>query len=246
MEPFNLLLLAGMAIFCTVAYSRMVAKAVVYDFQKGLLYKQGTFVKILSAGRYRYLKSRTDIQVVDTRRTMLALPGQEILTKDNISLKMSLCGFYEVVDPLKARHGSQNYITELYSLAQIALREAVAHYTIDELLEKKNEMDEQLLARIKDKAGPLGVSVSALAVRDIMLPANLKKAFSGILEAKKEAQTQLEKARGEQAVLRNLANAAGLYDTNPQLLQARIIQTLANGNNTIVFGADKPVITPKG
>ena len=76
-----------------------------------------------------------------------------------------------------------------------------------------------------------------------MLPANLKKAFSGIIEAKKEAQTQLEKARGDQAVLRNLANAAGLYDANPQLLQARIIQTLANGNNTIVFGAnEKPVI----
>lgn len=77
-----------------------------------------------------------------------------------------------------------------------------------------------------------------------MLPANLKKAFSGILEARKESQTQLEKARGEQAVLRNLANAAGLYETNPQLLQARIIQTLANGNNTIVFGAEeKPVVT---
>lgn len=241
MELFILLL--AVALIGTIVYLRVAALVVVYDFQKGLLYNQGSFVKIVGAGRYRFLKSRTDIQVVDTRRTMLALAGQEILTKDNISLKISLSGFYEVVDPVKAKHGSQNYITELYSLAQIVLRETVANYTIDELLEKKNEMDEQLLARMKDKAGALGVAFSALAVRDIMLPANLKKAFSGIIEAKKEAQTQLEKARGEQAVLRNLANAAGLYDANPQLLQARIIQTLANGNNTIVFGADKPVIT---
>lgn len=136
MEPliplFAAALLAGIFL-----YLRKIAHVVVYDFQKGLMYKHGTFVKIVGAGRYSFLKSRTDIQVVDTRRMMLALGGQEILTKDNISLKMSLAGFYEVTDPVKAKHGSQNYINELYNLAQIALREAAAAYGIDELLEKK-------------------------------------------------------------------------------------------------------------
>jgi hypothetical protein len=80
--------------------------------------------------------------------------------------------------------------------------------------------------------------VSGLAVRDVMLPANLKKAYSGALEAQKEAQKNLEKARGEQAVLRSLANSSKLYEEHPSLLQARVIQALANGNNSIVFGAD--------
>lgn len=242
MEPVFPLIFATILVGLLI-YARKVSKVVVYDFQKGLLYKKGTFVKVLGAGRYSFIKGGTDIQIVDTRRMMLALAGQEILTKDNISLKMSLVGFYEVTDPVKAKHGSQNYISEIYNLAQVALRESAAAYTIDELLEKKAELDDQLLVRIKDKAAVLGVTFAQLSVRDIMLPANLKKAFSGIIEAKKEAQTQLEKARGEQAVLRNLANAAGLYDANPQLLQARIIQTLANGNNTVVFGtSDKPVV----
>lgn len=79
-----------------------------------------------------------------------------------------------------------------------------------------------------------------------MLPANLKKAFAGILEAKKEAQKQLEKARGEQAVLRNLANSSAMFDGNPMLLQARIIQSLSNGNNTVIFNApDNDIVVPK-
>lgn len=182
---------------------------------------------------------------MDKRKTILSLPGQDILTRDNINLKLSLAGFYELTDPARARHASQNYAAELYSHAQLSLRDTIASFTLDELLEKKGEIDALLLEKIADKAQAIGCTVSTLAVRDIMLPANLKKAFSGILETKKEAQIQLEKARGEQAVLRSLANAAQLFDSNPQLLQARVIQTLSNGNNTIVFGADAGKVITK-
>lgn len=233
----ELLFIAVAAALAAGAYLRLVARVVVYDFQKGLLYKNGAFQMLLGPGTYRFLKTGTDIQVVDGRRTMIALPGQEILTKDNISLKLSLCGFYEVTDPVKAKHQSQNYLTEFYSHAQLALRDVVAGYTIDELLEKKGEIDAQLAARTAGAAAALGLSVSALAVKDIMLPANLKRAFAGIIEAKKDAQKQLEKARGEQAVLRNLANASNMFDGNPMLLQARIIQSLSAGGNTVIFNA---------
>ena len=76
-----------------------------------------------------------------------------------------------------------------------------------------------------------------------MLPTNIKKAFSGILEEQKEAQRQLEKARGEQAVLRKLANVSGLYDVNPMLPQARLIQALSAGNNSVVFNADHKILS---
>lgn len=245
MRPEFLLTVIAIIIGFTL-YARYVSRIVIYEFQKGLLYKKGAFVKLLGAGRYRFLKPGTDIQVVDIRRQMVALPGQEILTKDNISLKLSLCGFIEVTDPVKARHQSTNYLSEFYTVAQLALRDIVSAFTIDELLEKKGEIDAQLLAKSAEKAAGLGITISALSVRDIMLPANLKKAFAGILEAKKEAQKQLEKARGEQAVLRNLANSSSMLDGNPMLLQARIIQSLSSGNNTVIFNApDNDIIVPK-
>jgi regulator of protease activity HflC (stomatin/prohibitin superfamily) len=226
-------------------YARIFGRAFIYQYQQGMLYRDGKFVKLLEPGLYRYRKSRTEIIAMDKRKTMLSLPGQDILTRDNINLKLSLAGFYEVTDPVSARHASQNYVTELYNHAQLSLRDVIGGFTLDELLEKKGEIDALLLEKIADKAKTVGCTVSILAVRDIMLPANLKKAFSGILETKKEAQIQLEKARGEQAVLRSLANAAQLFESNPHLLQARVIQTLSNGNNTIVFGADTNKVVTK-
>ena len=223
------------ALYC---WSRFFAVVTIYDYQKGLFYKKGSFVKILSAGKYYYLKSNSAIEVIDTRKTLVTLPGQEILTKDNVNIKITLVGFYEVTDPVQAKHQSENYVTEFYNLSQIILRDLVGAVTIDELLEKKGEIDTQLLTNISEKVKGLGLTISSLAVKDIMLPANLKRAFSGILEAQKEAQRQLEKARGELAVLRNLANSSGMYETNPMLLQARLVQALSTGNNSIVFNAD--------
>lgn len=238
-EIVLLLITLTAALYCWV---RFIASITVYEFQKGLLYKKGSFVKLLGAGKYYYLKTSSTVQVVDTRKTLITLPGQEILTKDNVNVKLTLVSFYEVLDPVKAKHQSENYVTEFYNLSQIVLRDLVGSVTIDELLEKKGEIDSQLLASVSEQAKALGLTVSTLSVKDIMLPANLKKAFSGILEAQKEAQRQLEKARGEQAVLRNLANSSSMYENNPMLLQARIIQTLSTGNNTIVFNADDKVI----
>lgn len=213
----------------------------IYEFQKGILYKNGSFVKILDAGKHYYHKSNSMIHVLDIRKNLINLPGQEVLTKDNVSIKITLVGFYEITDPIKAVHQSGNYVTEFYNLSQIVLRNLVGAVSIDELLEKKGEIDAQLLAGVSEKAKDLGLTVSTLSVKDIMLPANLKKAFSGILEARKEAQRQLEKARGEQAVLRSLANSSGMYESNPMLLQARLVQALSTGNNNIVFNVDDKI-----
>ncbi|MCB9979229.1 MAG: slipin family protein [Rhodospirillales bacterium] len=236
---FLVFLIVGASVF--FAWNRLFLSVTIYDFQKGLLYKNGSFKRELGAGRYHYIRARSMVQVFDLRKVLISLPGQEVLTKDNVNIKVTLVGFYEVVDPAKAAHQSENYAVEFYSFAQIILRDLISSSTIDEFLEKKCDIDAQLLVRLSEKAESLGLVVSAFSIRDIMLPANLKKAFSGVLEAKKEAQRQLEKARGEQAVLRNLSNSSSMYEGNPMLLQARLIQALSAGNNSIVFRADGKV-----
>lgn len=220
-----------------VAY-QLIEQVTVFEYQKGLLYRNGSFEKTLTTGQYYFFAPRTEVEIYDIRSTQLTIPGQEILTKDKISVKVTLSGNYTIADPLKAKQISQYYMSDVYSEAQSAVRDAVAAVSLDELLEDRTKIDAQIFSEMKKKADALGLDLTALAIRDIILPANLKRAFAGVLEAQKEAQKQLEKARGEQAVLRSLANSSKMYDNNPSLLQARVLQSLADGKNTIVFGAD--------
>jgi len=235
----DLIYLILILVFPISLYSFFIGRIIIYDYEKALLYRKGKFIKILDAGMHRYLKLSSNIDIVDTRNNIISVPGQEVLTKDNVSIKLSLTGFYSIVDPVKTKHNSTNYHNELYNYVQILLRKIVSNYEVEELLESKNAISEELTKELQEKISSIGLEVSMLNIRDIMLPASMKKAFSGIVEAKKEAQTQLEKARGEDALLRKLANSSKMYENNPSLLQSRVIQTLStNKNNTIIFGAD--------
>jgi regulator of protease activity HflC (stomatin/prohibitin superfamily) len=218
---------------------RKLSVVTVYEYQKGLFYKNGKLDRIVDAGTYRFFASNNKIEVVDTRKRELLISGQEMLTRDNIGIRVSAVGSIHVADPVKAIHQSEHYLGDIYTVGQLALRDAIGTVTLDELLNNKIQFDLGIQEKIARAAIELGAVVSGVAIRDIMLPANLKKAYSGVLEAQKEAQKNLEKARGEQAVLRSLANSAKMYDEMPALLQARVIQALATGNNSIVFGAGK-------
>jgi len=216
----------------------LVQRVVVYDFQTALLYRNGRFQRPLGAGAYLLFKPMHRIEIADTRKALLTAPGQEILTRDLISLRLTLSCSYRLADPVMALREWSGYLPEFYAACQLAMREHVAGLTLDELLQNRAETDARLNEAIAAKARDYGLEVESVAVRDIMLPGNLKRAYAGVLEAKKEAERRLEEARGEQAVLRSLANAARMYGETPALVQARVIQALGQGGNTVVFGAD--------
>lgn len=221
-------------------------QTIIYPHEHGLLYRDGQLQGLLKAGRHGYFGTRSRIDVHDMRKRALSVNGQEILTKDNAGLRLTVVGFYQIIDLERAQLVSENYVSELYSIVQLAMRKAVSTVTVDELLVDKFQLNGVIQTEVAHKVSEMGLSVTDMAVLDVMLPAHLKKAYSGVLEAQKEAQKNLEKARGEQAVLRSLANSAKLYQENPSLLQARVIQALATGNNSIIFGADEKIIINKG
>jgi regulator of protease activity HflC (stomatin/prohibitin superfamily) len=247
---FELLFVVLPAVLVLVVLGYWILKnltsTTIYQYQKGLLFKDGKLVKHLDAGHYRYLSKRSSIDVFDMRKRALSISGQEILTKDNIGIRITVVGQIQIINAEKTMQSTESYMVDVYALAQLSLRDAVAGVTLDELLATKSALDLKIQNDVATKCTELGVVVSGLALRDIMLPANLKKAYGGVLEAQKDALRNLEKARGEQAVLRSLANSSKLYSENPSLLQARVIQALATGNNSIVFGADEKVkVKPK-
>src|SRR5688572_27214170 len=212
---------------------------VVPEGHVGLLYHNGRFVEQLQPGRHVRWGRNITLDAQDTRKASLAVAGQEVLTADNIAVKLSLLVTYQVADPVKAAHETQNWQGDIYNAAQLAIRSVVSGITTEALLTQRLDIAPLLLARVEPETAKIGIAVHAVEAKDVMLPTDLKRAFAEVLKAKQEAQTALERARGESASLRNLANAARVLEGNPALMNLRVLQSLAaaqNSGNTLVLG----------
>jgi len=208
-------------------------RTVVRDYQVGLLYKNGRLEQQLGAGSYWLNPLSSAITVVDTRRVTTVVAGQEVTTQDNIGLKLSASVSYQVSDAEKALHSVENYSFELYTLVQLAIREEVSGQPIDALLENRQGLGDALTERVTPQATELGLKLHSVQIRDFMFSGDLKRSFNEVLRARKEGEAKLERARGETAALRNLANAAKMLDDNPNLISLRLLQAIENskGNN---------------
>ena len=219
------------------AFKHVIRRVVVFQFERGLKYVNGRFAGILGPGTYWFTLLNTEIRKVDTRPKFVSIAGQEVLSADGVTVKVSLAAKYRVVDPAVAVNESEDYQQALYLEIQMALREIVGAAAIDELLEKRGEIGAQLLERKKAAATQIGLSLESVDIKDVMFPGELKRIFSQVVQARKQGQAALEKARAETATLRHLANAAALVDGNPNILQLRLLQSVQESSgNTIMLG----------
>lgn len=219
----------------------LLLQVTIYPYQRGLLYRRGRFHRVLEPGQYWFYKPAAHVTLVDMRRKTVVLPGQEMLTRENVSVKVSLVAEVEVADPEAAEHRTPDVETALYSLLQVALRQAVAGLSLEELLSGRSVIADQVLESCRPPAAELGLRLHSVGVRDLMLPSDLKKAFAEVIKAQKEGQAALERARGETAALRSLANAARMTADQPMLLQLRLLQSLGQGGgHTVVMGSGAP------
>ncbi len=222
-----------------LGYLTFARNATIFEHQRGLLYHSGKFKGVLPPGRHTYFSTRTIVQIIDVREQFVTLPGQEVLTADNIGLKVSLAAGFKVKDPFVAFNQTASYQQALYLILQLNLRDVVGSMAVDDLLVKREEIGKLVFEKSTQKAADLGLELSLVNIRDIMFPGELKNIFAQIVNARKEGLAALERARGEGAALRNLANAARLLDGNPNLQQLRLLQTLENkSGNTIVLLGD--------
>lgn len=215
----------------------LVTVATVHDYQRGLRYRDGRLVGLLDPGTHVALKPFTEIHVLDGRPTSITVPGQEILTADGVALRISLTARYVVADPVAAMTNDQNYVSALYIALHAGLREAIAGRTADEILAARADLGPAVGGAVASDLARLGLELLGVDVRDVMVPSELKRAFAGLVAARREGEAALERARGETAALRSLANAGRMVEDNPGLLQLRILQQLGGSSgNTIMLG----------
>src|SRR5215469_13419437 len=219
-----------------IARVRLV-RVTVYEFQRALRYRKGRFLSVLGPGQYWILQPRTTITPVDVRPNFITLMGQEVLTADGVPLKVSIAANYEMSDPQLAINGQANYAQALYLLLQLAVREVISTSKADELLENRAGFADKIRALAEPQVQRLGLKLLAADLKDLMISGDLKRSFAQVVKARKEGEAALERARGETASLRSLANAARMLQDNPQLVQLRMLQAMGeSAGNTLVVG----------
>ena len=224
-----------------VVLRRVVRAVVVFEFERGLRYARGKFTRVVGPGLYWAVRPLSDIRKVDIRPVFATVAGQEVLSSDGVPLKVSLAAKYEITDPAVAINQAENYRDALHLELQLALRHIVGATPIDDVLAARQEIGKRLHEIVAAKAPALGLALLSVELRDIMFPGELKKIFTQVVRARQEGLAALEKARGETAALRNLANAARLVERNPHLMQLRLLQVLGQqSGNTVVLGVPSP------
>lgn len=231
-------------IFLGSVWRFSLLRTVIFENERGVVYRQGKFHRVLQPGSYWLYARLEKLQRVDIRARFITIPGQDVLSSDNISIKVSVAVNFRVEDPFKALNSSFNYSESLYSILQLELRDLFGSTPIDELLVKRKQIGDILFEKSKEKAAELGLVLLSADIKDIMLPGELKNIFAQIINARNEGLAALERARGESASLRNLANTAKLLENNPALLQLRILQALeSKSGNTIVLSTSPEVLS---
>ena len=230
-------LLALMVLLVALVIRRVFLPVAILEHERGLLYRRGRFQRVLNPGGYWFLRGFHTVHRIDMRVRYVTIPGQEVLTADNISIKISLAARFKIADPFRVINETENFYEALYLLIQLRLRDLVGALPIDDLLATRQEIGTQLSESLTTAAAEIGLTLLAVGIKDIMFPGELKQIFAQIVNARQEGLAALERARGESAALRNLANAARLLDNNPALLHLRLLQALGGSSgNTIVWG----------
>ncbi len=216
-------------------------------FEKGLLFVEGEFVRILEPGLYKFWKNATSISIIktDMRQLTMELNGQEILTKDKAQLRMNFTLQYKVIDIVKALIENKEFDKQLYLQIQLALREAVGKLTFDELMEAKDTISKEVLERTKENAIKLGLEIATCGIKDIILSGEIKDIMNQVLIAEKKAQANTITRREETASTRSLLNTAKLMEENTMLFKLKemeYVEKIAEKINNISLSGNGQII----
>lgn len=215
-------------------------RATVMAWQRVVRYERGRLVGVLEPGRH-WLWRPARLVSVDMRHRTLTMPTQDVLTADGLSVRLSLAARWRVADPVPFVEAAESPEQSLYVQLQLALRAPVAATPLAELVADRGVVLSSVAESVRPVAASLGIEILQVAVRELAFPAELRAAFAEVVRARQEGAAALERARGEAAALRSLANTADLLGRHPELLRLRALQTAEGRRASVVLHGRLPV-----
>lgn len=209
------------------------------QYERGVMFTMGRFTGLKNAGWRIVIPIFQRMEKIDIRTKAVDVPDQEAITRDNIPIKINAVIYYRVSDAGKAILEVENYFWAMSQMAQTTMRNAVGEVTLDELLQNRDKISENIQKIIDVASDPWGIKVESVELKDIVIPEDLKRTISKEAEAEREKRAVIIKAEGDKIAAVNLAAAAKTLATEPGAMHLRTLQTIndlsSDQSNTTIW-----------
>jgi regulator of protease activity HflC (stomatin/prohibitin superfamily) len=237
MDPQNITILFLVIIFFIFILSAAIK--ILREYERGVIFRLGRLIPFKGPGIIFLIPIVDRMVRVSLRVVAMEVPSQDVITRDNVSIKVSAVIYFRVIDASKAITEVENYLFATSQLAQTTLRSMLGQSELDELLSERDKINRRLQETIDTHTAPWGIKVSLVEVKNVDLPVEMQRAIAKQAEAERERRAKIIHAEGEYQASQRLADASKIISSSPYALQLRFLQTLtevaAEKNSTTVF-----------
>ena len=209
------------------------------EYERGVKFSKGKFSKIMQPGWNLVLPIFESYKKIDIRTKVVDVPEQDVITKDNVSVRINAVIYYKIFDASKAILEVENFYYAVSQLAQTTMRNVVGSVSLNELLGEREKISVEICKIIDEATDPWGIKVENVELKDVSLPEEMKRVIARAAEAEREKEAILTKAKGEVEASKNLAIAAETMSSTPGALHLRTLSTIndisSDQSNTIIF-----------
>jgi len=224
------------------------AVRILFEYERGVVFRMGRYAGLKGPGLRFIIPVMDKIVKVSLRTVAMDVPPQDVITRDNVSIKVNAVLYFRVVQPDKALIEVENYLYATSQLAQTSLRSVLGQSDMDDLLSRRDQLNQHLQEILDRQTDPWGVKVSNVEIKHVDLPVEMQRAMARQAVAERERRAKVINAEGEFQASQKLADAAKIIATEPSALQLRFLQTLveiaAEKNSTVVFPLPLDLIRP--
>jgi regulator of protease activity HflC (stomatin/prohibitin superfamily) len=243
-----LLILLAAVVFVVLIFL-MSAVKVAREYERGVIFRLGRLLpEPKGPGLFLLIPVIDRMVKVDLRTITLNVPPQEVITKDNVPVRVNAVAYFRIVEPKAAIVQIENFMVATSQIAQTTLRSVLGQHVLDELLSERDKINAILQTIIDEATSPWGVKVSIVEVKDVEIPSGMQRAMARQAEAERERRAKVIAAEGEFQASERLKDAANVMAATPMALQLRYLQTLlelgSSQATTIVFPAPIDLLTP--
>src|SRR6201987_3043564 len=218
------------------------------EYQRGVVFRLGRLLEPKGPGLFVLIPVVDRMVKVDLRTITLNIPPQEVITKDNVPVRVNAVAYFRIVDPQSAIVQVENFMVATSQVAQTTLRSVLGQHVLDELLSEREKINAILQGIIDEATGPWGIKVSIVEVKDVEIPTSMQRAMARQAEAERERRAKIISSEGEYQASERLKDAALVLEHHPVALQLRYLQTLlevsSSASTTIVFPAPIDLLKP--
>lgn len=242
MTPFLIFIVVVIIVFLWAALK------ILKEYERGVIFRLGRVIKTKGPGLIILIPVIDKMIKVSLRLVAMDVPPQDVITRDNVSIKVNAVIYFRVMDPTKATIEVENFLFATSQLAQTTLRSVCGQVELDELLAEREKINTQLQSILDKHTDPWGIKVTTVEVKHIDLPQEMQRAMAKQAEAERERRAKVINAEGEYQAADRLAQAAGIIQQFPEALQLRYLQTLreisSESSTTTFFPIPIDLLTP--